>query len=615
MTGRPVRRGRPVGPVPFVRQRLGRPGRAGRPVGAVVSVAVAAAVGLAGCGGLPTPGGVRIDRKVDAGTSDYDPPDIQRVPAQPAPGAGPAQLVEGFLEAASGQEADPAVARDYLAPATDWDPGAGTVVYQPGITGTPARFVPGPGPDRGTVAVMVRQIAVIDLDGAYRRSDRDTHLTFGVSRRPGADWRVSSVPHGTGLVLTETDVLRDFREVTVYRAARGRDAFVPEAVELPVPRAALAGAIVRSMMGPPGSWLAPTVRPLLPAGTVLADTVTLVGGTVTIDLSRDAAGLREADRDLFAGQLAASLRSIPTVTQVRLLVDGRRVLPGDGTLDVATYALPGTAPPDGTGVLVANGRLVADGRSGDAGRSSAGRPAGSLPGATAAFAAVRRLAAPALSADGRIAALQATPAGTELVTARAGSAPRVGYGPAALSAPTWVPGVGVAVAVRDGPTKVVVVPSTGPAVTAGLGAPGELPGPVWALRASPDGARVVAVVGTTHRSLYQGRITVVKGVPTFAGWEALGLPPGLTTVDDVGWRDGLNLSVLGRQGSRTALWTVPLGVSDPTEVTPGRLPAGVDRLAAAAGTALLVGDGRRLWSLDGDGWRSAGTGSDVCYPR
>ncbi|MGF7238119.1 MAG: GerMN domain-containing protein [Frankia sp.] len=572
-----------------------------------------AAVVLAGCGGLPTPDGVRIDRKVDIGTNDYDPPDILRVPAQPAPGTGPGQLVEDFLEAASGQEDDPAVARDYLAPDTTWDPAAGTVVYQPDTTGSLTRFRAGPGPNRGTVAVTVHQIAVIEVDGAYRRSVRDTHLTFGVSRRPGGDWRVSSVPRGTGLVLTDTDVLRDFREATVYRVARGRDSFVPEAVELPVPRAALAGAIVRSMMGPPGDWLAPTVRTLLPTGTHLADAVTLVSGTVTVDLSQEATGLSDADRDLFAGQLAASMRSISVVTGVRLLLDGRRALPGDGTLDVTSYALPGTAPPDGTGVLVKDGRLVAG--SGGGGRSTDDRPEGTLPGATAALAGERSLAAPALSADGRIAGLRITSAGADLVTARAGSAARIGYGPGPLSAPTWVPGIGAAVAVRGGPAKVVVVPARGPAVTAGLGPPGELPGPIWTIRASPDGARIVAIVGTTHRTLYQGRITVVKGVPTFAAWQALGLPPGLTAADDVGWSDGLDLVVLGHQGIRTVLWTVPLGVSEPTEVTPGRLPAGVNRIAAAPATPLLVGDGQRIWSLDGDSWRSTGTGSDVCYPR
>jgi hypothetical protein len=560
---------------------------------------------LTACGGLPTPHGVRIDRKVDAGTNDYDPPDIRRLPAQPAPGAPPEQLVQDFLEASAGQEPDPAVARDYLAAGTVWNPFAGTVVYQPSITGAPARFWPGRQPGRGTVAVTVHQIAVIDADGAYRRSERTVRLDFGVARRRGGDWRVSSIPPRTGLVLTETDILRDFREVTVYRVTRRRDALVPEPVELPVPRPALAGAIVRAMMGPAAGWLAPTVRAVLPAGTRLADSVTLVGGTVTVDLSRDAAVMGQADRDLFVGQLAASLRSIPAVTRIRLLIDGRRASPGDGTVDATDYALPGAdAQPEGTGVFVVGGRLVA------------GRTTGSLPGAVAALAGERSLFAPALSADGRIAALRVTAAGEELLTARDGAAPRIAYGPTTLTAPTWEPSLGAVVAVGSGSPKIVVAPAVGPTVTAGVGSPGQLPGPVTALRVSPDGARAVAIAGpAAHRSLYMGRVSVVKGVPTFDAWDRLGLPAGMTAADDVGWRDGLDLAVLGHQGSRPVLWAVPLGASDPSQVTAGRLPAGVKILAVAVGAPFLVGDGRRMWILYGDGWRAMGTGSDVCYPR
>ena len=67
---------------------------------------------LAGCSDIPTSGEVQ-----PGPTQDVKNQDVVLVPYPPAQGASPADIVQGFLTAATGQQQDYPVARDFLTPA------------------------------------------------------------------------------------------------------------------------------------------------------------------------------------------------------------------------------------------------------------------------------------------------------------------------------------------------------------------------------------------------------------------------------------------------------------------------------------------------------------------
>jgi Lipoprotein LpqB beta-propeller domain/Sporulation and spore germination len=577
--------------------------------GLAVAGVVAALVGMAdlllsSCGTLPTPGGVRVDRGVEADTA-YDGPDIRRLPVPPVPGSPPEKIVQDFLEAAAGQEADPVVAREFLSPDASWNPYGGAIVYDPDSSGS-ARFVQA----RELVTMSVHQTGVIDPLGGYRSMSATTVLGFGVTRVDG-EWRLRSIPRGVSLVLSQTDVARDYRAVTVYRLARTRDALVADPVELPVTSAAIAGAIVRSVLAGPAQWLAAATRTGLPAGTHLNDSVTVISDAVTVDLSREATTLDDRGRALFLAELAASLRPLPAVERIRLLVEGRRVLPGDGTVSIQSAATLEPDAPSGRGaVVVQDGLLARD-------ATFTTRPTfpslAPVPGSTAG---ARDFSDPALAGDGGLAALRLSSAGATLVVAAPGRLPVARLGPADLTAPTWSDGLGFMVGMRGPTPRLAVVRPDGATVDARTATLPTLGQRLDTIRVSPDGARLLAVVDEGGgQSVYLGRIDSSAARPAVDGWTRLGLPSGVTAVADVAWFDSLDVAILTDRGGAPAVWRLPLTASDATQITPGRVPPGVSGIAAAPGAPLLACDGERVWALEGGGWRPAGTGSDASYVR
>ena len=90
---------------------------------------VALLVLLAGCAQVPTSGPVvEVDQQVtDTGTTSF----VRVLARPPQPGMTPSEIVQGFLDAASGFEDAHAVAKEYLTPAAarQWNPSLGVRVY------------------------------------------------------------------------------------------------------------------------------------------------------------------------------------------------------------------------------------------------------------------------------------------------------------------------------------------------------------------------------------------------------------------------------------------------------------------------------------------------------
>lgn len=263
------------------REHPAESGRNERPGGRVrvsrspaVAVPVALGLLLSGCASMPDDGSVN---HVDS--SDRAKPDSQvRVfGVSPQEGEEPQQIVRGFLEATTSDEADFSTATEYLTPAAAdrWDPFERTTVLSGGPSPGKARQDAG-GADGYTVEVSGTRMAKVDSGHAYSPDKGDyterLHLT-----KSGGEWRIDRLP--AGLVLGESDFQRIYRPVNAYyyallgpdseSVAGGRDVLVADPVYLrrridPVTET------VSALLAGPTRWMDPAVTSSFPNGAHLA---------------------------------------------------------------------------------------------------------------------------------------------------------------------------------------------------------------------------------------------------------------------------------------------------------------------------------------------------------
>ena len=575
-----------------------------------LAAALAALLVLPACGGLPLPDGVQSAGQVAAEREESGA--LRVIPPGPQPGAAPQDIVRGFLNAQKSPADDHAVARQFLAPGTEWDDEQGAVVY------SSRRFVDDDDDDALTLTVRFESTARIRPTGSFSPDGTVVTAPYAVARMPSGEFRLTAVP--PGLHLTTQDRERSFTANDVYFLARGPDGgaagrLVPDRVFLPV-TAERAPALLDALLAGPTEPLRPAVASAVPPGTALASPVSVVEGVVTVDLTAQVQALATRERQRLSAQLVWTMPR--TVTGVRLLSEGRPYdVPGAGVVqtrdDWAEYDPSGVAP-DAPLYYVADRQLRA--LDGAVPESEATTPAG-FPVDEVAVAPLGSLAG----------LLTSTAAGDELRTG-----PLAGpFGPPvlrrpALSSLSWGAGDLGLWAVAGGPVpRVCLVPLPGaPAVREPCDVAYEQPpgaGPLSGLRVSRDGARVALVFGTgSGRRLHVGRIEPgVAGRPRIAGVEEVA--PSLANVTDVAWASGTSLAVLASSGaSQVVVWTVVVdGSTAPAAVQRSGLPGSALAVAAAPDRPLTVSavlDGvPRLYRDNGTLFRlQEGPGGSPAYP-
>lgn len=241
-------------------------------------VAGLAAVLLAsGCTSIPTQGPVNAGRVQDPGAANP----IGLFPATPAPGAGPEEVVNGFLAAATGQQDDYRVARQFLAPAIRkrWKPLARVLVNDGGLR------VKQTAP--GAVSVAVPVVASVGAHGVYRsgRASSPTMLRFALARI-GGEWRITQA--ADGIVLGDPVFPRLFEPVTIQAFDPTYRRLFPDLRWLPIRSdngVATARDIVDALLaGPAGPLQEGVTASPFPRGTRRAG-VTVEGGTAVVDLT------------------------------------------------------------------------------------------------------------------------------------------------------------------------------------------------------------------------------------------------------------------------------------------------------------------------------------------
>ena len=530
------------------------------------ALAAAAAAVLAGCVALPTSG------PVGAGIEAVQDHEEVVVLAQgPQPGAGPTDVVEGFLLAMSTEViGDFDVTREYLAAdeRDEWDPGALTIV----ASGT---RVEQSGDAQVTVALEVS--AKIDEEGRYVEAPADARetLRYGLVQDARGEWRIADAPDG--VVVMARRFTQQFRDVQIYFLSPDRSTLVPEVRWFRNHPRNLPTAVVQALVAGPSPWLRNAVTSEVPVGTELKpEAVTVEDGVAAFTLE-PAQAVQAADRGLLLAQLEASLAPLG-VAAVELHAGSAAALEGEATI------LPAPAPEhlevlvDGQTLALSNGTLApVDGL----GVVEGAQPQG-----------------PARTVNGAVRVALAD-AGT-LVTVPVGSTPQT----VLLTAPR------------------LVAPSVdrfGWIWTAGAGAAGELdlvradgtttrlrPGwltgrDVRAVRVSRDGTRLAVVSagpdGTTLE--VAGIVRDEQGGPVTIG-EGVRAGARLAPTGALVWVDDLTLGVLSEGESGVTPYLVPVsGGSRP-------LPAVADAVALAAdrgqGTVYVVTSDGDLLRHQGGTW-------------
>ncbi|MCH6160604.1 LpqB family beta-propeller domain-containing protein [Streptomyces marispadix] len=281
----------------------------GRATVAAARLAVLALL-LAGCASMPDDGSVD---HVDSSHRTESDSQVRVFGVSPQKGEKPQQIVRGFLEATTSDEAAFSTAREYLTDRTSqrWDPFSTTSVVSEGPTPGNARRDAGGG-SGFTVQVTGTRVAEVDDKHAYSPSSGDYAEGFHLTKEDG-EWRIDRLPDG--LVLGESDFQRIYRPINNYYYAElgtdsesitgGKDVLVGDPVFLRR-RIDPVTATVDALLDGPTGWIDPVVHSSFPKGTRLAPRQHLSlddSGALSVRLNARGAKVSEARCIRMAAQL------------------------------------------------------------------------------------------------------------------------------------------------------------------------------------------------------------------------------------------------------------------------------------------------------------------------
>ncbi|WP_313357818.1 LpqB family beta-propeller domain-containing protein, partial [Microbacterium sp.] len=439
-----------------------------------IAAAFAAALVLAGCTGLPTSGppnaGLAVGEEIEEAPFSF-------LAEDPEPGAGPARIVEGFLDASMSPADSWGTARKFL---TDdfqsaWKPDAGVTIDK-SVEGRDYDSTAESDDEDATsaeVSVTLGQVASVDGTGAYSADTGAATATYRLVREQGGEWRIAEAPDGITLDIETFGQVYEKFSLKYFDPTWTH--LVPDVRWFPR-RAAMATTVVRALIsGEPSEWLAPAVRPFSSDVEMVGDSVTVDASQVaSVPLNRAALSASPTDLARMRTQLEASLDG-SGVSEVRLLVDGVPLDAGRITVD---------DPIIDPGVLVLGDEMF--------GTATSGGKIAAVSGLTAQIAKiVDPIAAIDVSADAQLASVQlrdgrvfaVSDGHTNQVDGRSGLiAPSVDPFGLIWTVPTSNP---AAVQVSTAQAKPSTVADAWPSADA-----------IGQLRVSADGARVAAIVSS-----------------------------------------------------------------------------------------------------------------------
>ena len=579
---------------------------------------------LTGCATVPGSSDVSVLRRVG------DPAEPSAPPG-PARGAGPLEIVRGWILASGATAERHSAARTFLTPsaAGSWDDGASPTVVSDRVDTV---FSAGSG-QTGQASVRIRadKLGTLRPDGAFVAAPGVVDLVVGLTQDNGT-WRISALPAGT--IVRRSDLRANTRPVRIWFLAAVGGAPVGETRYLPTsPARSVPSRVLDELFSGPSDDLRGAALSALPVGALLSTAVgTTTEGVSTVDLTRigPVEAIDPGRRTEIAQQVVLTLAGVG-IERVALTVDGDPLVDGRRELGVSDVlaGLPATVrdrqdlPTDGTrapaapapAVVVTGGRVLT------VPQSSAGTAVPTRPAAPDLVTGVADARSAGVSPDGRDVAVVGLEDGRmRLSVGRAGAAaaPTSVTG-GTVTRPSWTPdGAEVWTVVDGAPIRAVRSTSPAGASPAALDtAPLAGLGPLATLRLSPDGTRVAMVAG--------GRVVVATVIRDAGGGARLGavrvLRPGpagesLEGVLDVTWARTDGLIAVGT-GLGRPVQTVSADGLDLDDVPTTNLTPPVTAVAAAPDRPTLVVDQGGVWSLPSGGgevWSSVPGGSNSSVP-
>lgn len=544
--------------------------------GILAAVVSLCALVLTACGGFPTSGPVEYGNEM--GTTGDESQNFAFLPNRPQPGASPAEIVEGFINAGTGPGIDGswAIAREFLAPELrdDWDPEASAIVD---VAAEREYFES----EEGAVEFSYDAVARVDDRGAYERAElAESSLPFRLEQQPDGEWRITEAPDG--VVVDSDQFARVFHRYPVMYFDPTWQFLVPDSRWFPTGSAEK--RITRALVNQPRSeWLAASVATAFPDGVTAAVALN-DGGVAQVELSEDAAGAGREALDRMLTQLEASLAAA-------------------GVLDVEMSA--GTTPLTAERVVTRSTRLPATPLVyteagfgfivGDELEPIPGLSQAVVESAPAAIqVAPDRDVAAARLASGQVVRLHADGAEIEPLDDRPG-----------LVDPTVDPAGNVWSVPREQPAALRVHLRSGEMREIADAWPGATA--ISAMALSRDGTRIAATVTASGRTMLwvAGVVRDPDGLPV-----ALGAPQQLAIVgapaSGVTWIDDTTVGVLA--GDETGSTVLEQTVGGPTASTTA--PADPSSIAGGNGLSSLrlrAADGT-LYVKRGVTWQPTATG-------
>jgi hypothetical protein len=245
-----------------------------------------------------------------------EPPGVFIDPKPPAPGANPADIVTGFLDAMTATPIQTNAAKQFLTRDAQaaWTPENETITYSEAS------------PPRGGLRVSV------DLGGARHLDGRGSYLgplpaderslTFPMASEDG-EWRIARAPDA--LIVPESWFDQRFRQVSLYFFDPSARILVPEPVFVPRGEQ-LATALTSALLRGPGPALEGISRSFIPEGLSFGLSVPVSEeGVADLSLRGYSGRLTPDASEQMLAQLAWTLRQEPTIQELRVSVGGRQI--------------------------------------------------------------------------------------------------------------------------------------------------------------------------------------------------------------------------------------------------------------------------------------------------
>jgi two-component system sensor histidine kinase MtrB len=226
-------------------------------------------------------------------------PQVRVFGVKPQEGETPSEIVSGFLEATTSDEAKYATAKLYMTKdqAKRWKPESGITILAggPAQVQEPGANADGKDGDSTQITLTGSKVATVDGRHAYRAEDGTFSTGIRLTKEKG-EWRIAGV--GDGLVLSEADFRRIYRSVDTFYFASGpgpqsgtgtRNALVADPIYLRK-RINPLSTTVNALLAGPTDWLDPVVVSAFPTGITAVKVDLDDSQRVTVKLSKSPGG-------------------------------------------------------------------------------------------------------------------------------------------------------------------------------------------------------------------------------------------------------------------------------------------------------------------------------------